>query len=132
MRKGYITILFSAFIGISMSLIITMFYGIRESAIRMKAVSVADIAMTSAFAEYNRELWNQYGLIFVDSSYMTKAHSLVLSEQHVKEFANKNFNECEFFTRVLSVLRFNFRYVFIIICDIAYGVEGVTKIIKKL
>lgn len=96
MRKGYITILFSAFIGISMSLIITMFYGIRESAIRMKAVSVADIAMTSAFAEYNRELWNQYGLVFVDSSYMTKAHSLALSEQHVKEFANKNFNECEF------------------------------------
>lgn len=96
MRKGYITILFSASIGICMSLIIVMLYGIRENAVRMKSVSVADIAMTSVFAEYNKALWEQYELIFVDSSYMTRAHSLVLSEQHLKEFANKNFNESEF------------------------------------
>lgn len=96
MRKGYITILFTVSIGICMSLIIVMLYGIRENAIRMKSVMAIDASMTSVFAEYNRELWNQYGLIFVDSSYMTKTHSMVLTEQHIKEFINKNMNECEF------------------------------------
>lgn len=94
MRKGYITVFFTAVLAICMSLFLVMFTGIRENAIRMKAVAATDTAMTSVFAEYSKELWKQYGLIFVDSSYMTKSYSMKLAEDHLKAVVDKNFDEC--------------------------------------
>ena len=95
MKKGYITVFFTIAVAISMSLVITMLYSLRSSAVRMKAVCAMDVALTSVFAEYNRALWDQYGLIFVDAGYMTKVSGLALSEEHLKNCINKNFEECE-------------------------------------
>ena len=91
---GYVTVFFTASIAIIMSLILGLFVSIRENAIRVKTVSAIDTAMTSVFAEYNKELWKQYGLIFVDSSYMTQSYGMKLSEEHLKECIDRNFDEC--------------------------------------
>ena len=93
-NDGYVTVFFTASIAIIMSLILGLFVSIRENAIRVKTVSATDTAMTSIFSEYNKELWKQYGLIFVDSSYMTQSYGMKLSEEHLKDCMNKNFDEC--------------------------------------
>lgn len=92
--NGYVTVFFTASIAIIISLILGLFVSIRENAIRVKTVSATDTAMTSIFAEYNKELWKQYGLIFVDSSYMTQSYGMKLPEEHLKDCMNQNFDEC--------------------------------------
>ena len=93
-NDGYVTVFFTASIAIIMSLILGLFASIRENAVRVKTVSATDTAMTSIFAEYNKELWKQYGLIFVDSSYMTQSYGMKLVEDHLKDCMNQNFDEC--------------------------------------
>ena len=95
MKKGYITVLFSVATALSMSLLITMFYSVRSSATRMKAVLATDTAMTSCFAEYSKALWERFDLLFVDAGYMTEVSGLALSEEHLRNCINKNFDECE-------------------------------------
>lgn len=92
-KNGYVTIFFTIAISLIFSLLVTLIYSARENAIRMRTVSAADTAMTSAFAEYNKELWRQYELLFVDSSYMTDSYGMNLSEEHLKSCMNKNFEE---------------------------------------
>lgn len=95
MKKAYVTIFFSIAMALCMSLFLGMIYAVRENAIRMKAAVTVDTAMTSTFAEYNRVLWEQYGLIFVDASYQSQASGLALTEEHIKDCMNENFSECE-------------------------------------
>ncbi|WP_155833908.1 DUF5702 domain-containing protein [Butyrivibrio sp. XBB1001] len=57
----------------------------------MKTECVADIAMNSVLAEYNRELYEQYGLLMVDTSYGTGNPSIKNLEDHLRHYAEKNF-----------------------------------------
>ncbi|MBR5355799.1 MAG: hypothetical protein IK121_02640, partial [Lachnospiraceae bacterium] len=93
MRRGYITVFFAIAISLCLSLILALVYGVRESAIRQKIKESADVCIRSTFAEYQRELWENYNLIFVDSGYGSKTPGPILSEEHFKNFMNKNFNE---------------------------------------
>ena len=51
---------------IILSLVLALYQGARIGAVRMKTECVADIAMNSVLAEYNRELYEQYGLLMVE------------------------------------------------------------------
>lgn len=92
-KDGYVTVFFTLAITMTISLILGILYSVRENALRMRTVLAVDTALTSVFAEYNRELWKQYDLIFVDSSYMTDSYGMSLSENHLKDCLNKNFDE---------------------------------------
>ncbi len=89
--KGYLTVFLSLTITIIMSLILTLFQGARIGAVRMKTECVADIAMNSVLAEYSRALYDQYGLLMVDTSYGTGNHSIVNTEEHLGYYVQKNF-----------------------------------------
>ena len=89
--KGYITIFLSLSIMIILSLVLALFQGARIGAVRMKTECVADIAMNSVLAEYSRALYEQYGLLLVDSSYGSGVHSVTNTEEHLREYAEKNF-----------------------------------------
>ena len=93
MKRGYITVFFAIAISLCLSLILALVYGIRENAIRLKVKDIADICIRSTFAEYQKELWERYNLIFVDAGYGTEATGTILPEEHFKNFMNKNFNE---------------------------------------
>lgn len=93
-KAGYVTIFFTLALSLIVPLLIGMIYSVRKNAIVMKTVSTVNTGMISEFAEYNRELWEQYGLIFVDSSYMSKGTGMITAENHLKECINKNFDEC--------------------------------------
>ena len=89
--KGYLTVYLSLTITIIMSLILVLFQGARIGAVKMKTECVADIAMNSVLAEYSRALYEQYGLLMVDTSYGTGTHSIVNTEEHLGRYVKKNF-----------------------------------------
>lgn len=93
MKKAYVTVYFTLVISVSMAFILTLYKGIRENAARSRAREVMQISMDSAFAEYNRYLWENYKLIFVDSGYDSEVNSAILAEDHFTECMNKNFDE---------------------------------------
>ncbi|MCR4904395.1 MAG: DUF5702 domain-containing protein [Butyrivibrio sp.] len=89
--KGYMTVYLSLSISIILSLILTLYSGARIGAIRMKTECVMDIAMNSVLAEYNRALFERYGLIMTDISYGGTSPSVVNAEEHLKHYVQKNF-----------------------------------------
>ncbi len=77
---------------IMLSLILALFQGARIGAARMKAECVADISMNSVLAEYSRALYEQYGLLMVDTSYGGNNPSIVNTEEHLRHYVQKNFD----------------------------------------
>ena len=94
--KGYLTVYLSLSITMLMSLILALYSGARIGAVKMKTECVADISMNSVLAEYSRELYKQYGLLMVDTSYGTGHHSITNTEEHLRKYAQKNFEPSTF------------------------------------
>ena len=88
--KGYLTVYLSLSITIILSLVLALYEGARIGAVKMKTECVADISMNSVLAEYSRQLYEQYGLLMVDTSYGTGSHSIVNTEEHLRNYVQKN------------------------------------------
>ncbi|WP_196804933.1 DUF5702 domain-containing protein [Butyrivibrio sp. AE3009] len=88
---GYLTVFLSLTIMIILSLILALYQGARVGAVKMKTECVADIAMNSCLAEYSRALYEQYGLLMVDMAYGTGTGSVQNLEEHLRFYADKNF-----------------------------------------
>ncbi len=93
MRKGYVTVYFSIVLGVCMSLFLALTGAVRENALRMRSKEAMGIAMVSEFAEYVPDLWEDYGLVFVDAGYGAKIDSMILAEDRFRECMNANFDE---------------------------------------
>jgi len=63
----------------------------RTNAIRFEIECVADMATQSSLAEYNRSLFERYGLLFVDTGYGTPHTGDTLLENHLIDYMNSNF-----------------------------------------
>lgn len=90
MKKGYITVFLSLSLTLILSLVFTLIEGARISAVRMKFECAADIGMNSVLAEYHRELLEQYDLLFVDTSYGERTPSIANTEEHLRNYMQKN------------------------------------------
>ena len=89
--KGSITVFLSLSIMIILSLVLALFQGARIRAVKMKTECVMDIAMNSVLAEYSRAVFDQYGLLLVDASYGTGEYSAINIQEHLRHYAEKNF-----------------------------------------
>lgn len=92
MRKenGYLTVFMALCIGVILSLCLTLIAGARRGGAAMEAACVADIGMQSIFAEYHRELLEQYNLFAIDSSYGTAVPGTYNTEAHLVYYLDKN------------------------------------------
>ena len=90
MRKGYITVFLTLSLTLILSLVFTLIEGARISAMRMKFECVADIGMNSVLAEFHRELLEQYDLLFVDMSYGGNYANISNTEEHLRNYMQKN------------------------------------------
>lgn len=90
MRKGYITVFLSLSLSLILSLVLVLIEGARTSAVKMKFECAADIGMNAVLAEYHRELLKQYDLLFVDASYGGNSPSIVNTEEHLRNYLQKN------------------------------------------
>lgn len=89
-QDGYLTIYLSLIFGIILSLVLALVEGAAISAARLQSELVADIGLDSVFAEYHRELWEQYELFFIDESYGTSRGSLDKVQAHLERYISYN------------------------------------------
>ncbi len=88
--KGYLTVFLSMTITIMLSLILTLFQGARIGAMKMKTEIISDVSMNSVLSEYSRQLYEQYGLLMVDTSYGTSTPGIINAQEHLKYYINGN------------------------------------------
>ena len=89
--EAYITVYLSLSLTIILTLILALLQGARIGAVRMKSELVMDIAMNSALGEYNRELFDRYGLLFIDTTYGAQNGSVIKTREHLEKYYKKNF-----------------------------------------
>jgi hypothetical protein len=89
-EKAYLTIYLALVFGIVLSLLLALIEGAAVGAARLQSEIVADLGLDSVFAEYNRELLDQYGLFFIDTSYGTKNAGVGMVESHLVDYMGYN------------------------------------------
>lgn len=89
-ENGYLTVYMTLCLTVILSLCLTMIEGARKNGGAMEASCVADIGMQSVLAEYHRELFEQYNLFAIDSSYGTPEHGSYKTEAHLLKYLEKN------------------------------------------
>lgn len=90
--NGYLTVYSSLVFAIILSLLLALVEGAAMGAARLQAELVADLGIDSVFAEYHRELFKQYGLLFIDDSYGTSRGNVSKIEEHLAEYMSYNLN----------------------------------------
>lgn len=90
--NAYLTVYLSLIFGIVLSLLFVLIEGAATGAIRAQAELVADLGIDSVFAEYNRELLEQYRLFFIDSSYGGKNGGTGMVEKQLSDYLSYNMN----------------------------------------
>lgn len=88
--NAYLTVYLSLIFGIVLSLLFVFVEGAAIGAVRAQAELVADLGLDSVFAEYNREVLNQYELFFVDSSYGSSNGGTGMVEKHLSDYMSYN------------------------------------------
>lgn len=90
-NAGSISVYLILIFAVLLSFILLIVEGARKNAIRMKIECAMDLSMSSIFAEYNRELLNQYDLFFIDLSYGQSSAGIDNVAEHLKGYLNDNF-----------------------------------------
>lgn len=73
------------------SILFSIISAARTNAIRFQIECVADMGMQSSLAEYNRSLFDKYGLLFVDTGFGTSHATDTLLENHIIGYMDSNF-----------------------------------------
>ena len=96
-KDGYLTVYFSLIMAIFLSLLLALIEGARYSTVQFEAACAADIGLNSTFAEYHRELLDQYNLFAIDSSYLTEYAGKANTERHLREYIDRNLSQNDIF-----------------------------------
>lgn len=89
-ENAYLTVYMTLCFTLILSLCLTLIEGVRKNGGAMEASCVADIGMQSILAEYHRELFAQYNLFAIDSSYGTQRYGSDNTEAHLLKYLGKN------------------------------------------
>ncbi len=90
--SGEITVYLALSMTVLLAFVLSVIESARTETIRFQIECAADMAMYSALAEYQRELWKQYHLFFVDMSYGSLQDGVWQTERHLKDFMEYNLN----------------------------------------
>ena len=93
MQKGAITVYMSLIMAMLLSLFLTVIEGAKIRAISLRADCAFDLSVYSVFAEYNRQLYKEYGLLFIDTSYGESTASLHRVNRHLKYYMQENLDK---------------------------------------
>ena len=88
--NGYLTV----FLSLSLAMLLGVFFLLIQAAFsnfsKMQLECAADIGMNSALGEFNRELLQQYDLLFIDMSYGSANAALGKVENHMAGYVIEN------------------------------------------
>ena len=95
MRKGVITVYLAITFSILLSMMLGAIQAAKYSAYRVVCECALQSALLSAFGEYNKELLEQYDLLYIDLSYMTNQVSYKALTDRMESYMNENLKEPE-------------------------------------
>ena len=88
--KAYLTIYLTLSLTALLAVAMVLLAGIRKNTARMEEELALDTAGWSVLAEYHQELFRQYDLFFIDSSYGSSYPAVEAIGEHIKSYANRN------------------------------------------
>ena len=88
--EAYLTVYAALSLTALISLFLVLLEGVRFNTIQTEAAIITDIAADSILAEYHREMMNQYGMFWVDTSYGTARPSMDMVKEHMQGYLEKN------------------------------------------
>lgn len=88
--SGYLTVYLALILSIMLSLYLALIEGARSNAIKLEAEIITDMGMNSMLAEYHRELYKQYNLFALDTSYGTGQVGRSNVEAHLRAYLERN------------------------------------------
>lgn len=91
--EGSITVYMALTLMVLLSLFLMLIEQARQRAIELVADCSLDLAVYSVFAEYQRELLEEYDLLFVDTSYGTDDSSLKPLKRHLEAYIDENLSK---------------------------------------
>lgn len=104
MKQGSVTIFLTLVMAAVLSLFMTLLEGAKNNIYKLKAECSVDMGIDSIFAEYHRELLEQYDLFFIDTSYGGMVPSVLNTTNHMKNYMEYNLNPTKelFLTNISS------------------------------
>ena len=87
---GYLTVYAALSLTVVLSLFLVLLEGVRFHTLQLEAQLITDIAADSVLAEYHRELFEQYGMFWIDTSYGTPQPSVETLEEHMEWYVQRN------------------------------------------
>lgn len=91
-ENAYLTVCLAMCLTLILALCVTLVEGVRQNAGRLEVECITDIALQSIMAEYHQELFEQYGILAIDTSYGTASCGKERVEEHLRYYINKNIN----------------------------------------
>lgn len=91
-ENAYLTIYLALWITLLLSLCLTLIEGVRRNGARLETEIAAEVGLQSVLAEYHRELFYQYNIFAVDSSYGTVLPGKANTEKHLEHYLERNLN----------------------------------------
>ena len=89
-ENAYLTVYLTMCLAVLLPLCLTLIDGARRNGAAMEAACAAEVGMQNIFAEYHRELLQQYNLFAIDSSYGTENSGRANTEAHLRDYLDKN------------------------------------------
>ena len=89
-ENAYLTVYLALCITLILSLCLTLIEGVRRNGARLETEIATETSLQSILAEYHRELFYQYNIFAVDSSYGTNLPAKANTEKHLEQYLDKN------------------------------------------
>lgn len=90
MKNAQITVYLTLIFTLILSVFLSAFEAVRGSHLRIRMENAVQTAIHSAFGEYHRELFERYGLLFIDTSYMSATPDYRKVEERLEEYLEYN------------------------------------------
>ncbi len=89
-NKGYVSLYLCLVLAIIIPLLATMIESARYSVIRQTLQCAVNLSLDSLLAEYNKELFDEYDLFFIDSSYGLDKGDVNNVLEHLEDYLSYN------------------------------------------
>ncbi len=96
-ENAYLTVYLALCMTLLLSLCLALIEGARRNGARLEAEIAAEVSMQSVLAEFHRELFYQYNIFAVDSSYGTELPGKGNTERRLEYYLDKNLDTREVF-----------------------------------
>lgn len=94
-NSGQITVFLSLVLVLILSLIFTIIEVTRVNTSKAMISNILDMGLDSVLAEYNKELFETYDLLFIDGAYGSPNFSKNNIQDHLQEYMSYNYNPCK-------------------------------------